>query len=193
MSEKLSISPAERHAALSNPERKALPTAEQAEPLRRGEQDPLKKLRKARHEVSQATKQNEQSPVAERLQAAEKASQPAQSNYINRELKAITLRRELQHIRRKLPVPQRTLSKLIHQPAVRAVSEGAGKTVTRPSGLLGGGVTAFVGTSIYLYIANHRGFDYNYGVFIALFVAGFVLGLCLELAVYYTRLYRRRN
>ncbi len=119
----------------------------------------------------------------EGLKAAEEAAQPAPSLNVNRELKQITLRRELQQIRRRLPAPQRTLSKVIHQPVVRVTSEFAGKTVTRPSGLLGGGVVALTGTSIYLYMANHIGFAYNYGVFLILLGLGFVLGLVIELLV----------
>lgn len=86
-------------------------------------------------------------------------------------------------IRRKLPTPQRALSQVIHQPVVRAVSEGAGRTVSRPSGLLGGGITAFTGTTLYLYLAHHIGFSYNYGVFVLLFAGGFILGLVIELLV----------
>lgn len=140
-----------------------------------------------RHEAESAA-----APL-ERLHASEKATQPTPPNLgINRELKAITLRRELQHIRRKLPVPQRTLSKVIHQPVVRVTSEAAGKTISRPSGLLGGGFVALIGTSGYLYLANHIGFTYNYGVFLVLFAGGFALGLIIELIVHSVFKARRR-
>jgi hypothetical protein len=78
---------------------------------------------------------------------------------------------------------ERGLSKLIHQPAVRAVSEVGAKTVSRPSGLLGGGLLAFLGSSTYLFMTKYIGFRYNYLVFLLLFVGGFVLGLVLELLV----------
>lgn len=183
MSESLNLDKGQFETLLKSPEQhKALPTAEKAEPLRRGEEDPVKKLHKARNEVSQAAKHNK--PV-ERLHGAEKISQGPSHSFVNRELKSITLRRELKSIQRKLPAPQRALSKVIHQPVVRAVSEGASKTVTRPSGLLGGGITAFAGTSAYLYIANHMGYEYNYGVFLVLFAGGFALGLILELSVHF--------
>jgi hypothetical protein len=182
MAEKLVLDHGQFESLLQSPEQhKALPTAEQAEPLRAGEEDPLKKLHTARNEISQATKHEK--PL-EALQAAEKTPQPASHSFINRELKAITLRRELKLIQRKLPAPQRVLSKVIHQPAIRAVSEGAGKTVSRPSGLLGGGITAFIGTSAYLYLAKHLGFEYNYGVFLVLFVGGFLLGIVIEMAIH---------
>lgn len=52
------------------------------------------------------------------------------------------------------------MSKVIHQPVVRNVSEAAGKTVSRPSGLLGGSLMAFIGTSAYFYLAANQGFKY---------------------------------
>jgi hypothetical protein len=191
MSEKLNLDAGQFEILLKAPEQhKTLPTAEQAEPLRPGEEDPLQKLHKARHEVSQASRHNK--PV-ERPGTAEKSPQPATHTYINRELKSITLRRELKLIQRKLPAAQRTLSKVIHQPIVRAISEGTGKTLTRPSGLLGGGITAFIGSSAYLYLANHLGFAYNYGVFLVLFAGGFVLGVLLETAVHLATASKRRH
>jgi hypothetical protein len=138
---------------------------------------------KAHKAVVEATRSETQLNPLEKLARDEKASQPTTPSYINRELKTITLNRELKAIRRKLPAPQRTRSRVIHQPAVRAVSEAAGKTVSRPSGLLGGGLAALVGTSGYLYLSRHIGFQYNYGVFLALFAGGFALGLIIELAV----------
>lgn len=160
---------------------KLLPTAEQAEPLRPGEADPLQKALEARQTIEQSA--SRENPLEE-LQKAENAPQTAQPTHINRELKAITLRRELQTIRRQLSTPQRALSRIIHQPVVRRVSEATANTVSRPSGLLGGGLVAFLGTSGYLYLAQDSGFRYNYSVFLALFAGGFVLGLILEYLVY---------
>lgn len=123
--------------------------------------------------------------TTERLKAAAEASPgPSVPQTINRELKAITLRRELQMIRRKLPAPQRAFSKIVHQPVVRAISETASKTISRPSGLLGGGLVAFFGTSIYYYLAQHIGFTYNGFLFILLFVGGFVVGVALEFLIH---------
>lgn len=120
-------------------------------------------------------------PLA-RLEAAEsEAAKPTPIAPPNSLLKKQTLQRELQSIQRKESAPVRVLSKLIHQPAVRAVSEVAGKSVSRPSGLLGGGIAAFLGTSIYLYLAYHIGFSYEPGVFVFLLVVGFVAGVTVEM------------
>jgi hypothetical protein len=166
----------------------ASPEKAKSEPA---EKDPAQIAQEARTAVAEVTRSETQPNPLERLQAAEQSPQAA-PQHINRELKQITLRRELQYIRRQLPAPQRALSKIVHQPAVRAVSENAGKTVSRPSGLLGGGLVALIGTSSYLYLAKHIGFTYNYGVFLVLFVAGFAVGLGLELLVHLATSRRRK-
>ncbi|MEK7059678.1 MAG: hypothetical protein AAB971_02900 [Patescibacteria group bacterium] len=187
MAEKLSHQP-ESHEALA-----ALPTAEQAEPLRTGEQDPAKALEKARSSVSETVEAENQPNPMDKLEADEKASQPVAPSIVDRQLKKITERRLIKDIQRKESAPQRALSKVIHQPIVRAVSETAGKTVSRPSGLLGGGLVAFLGTTGYFYLAQHIGFKYNYLVVIILMVAGFALGLILELLVNLATASRRNN
>lgn len=187
MSEKLNFKP-EQHEDLL-----ALPTPERAEPLRKGETDPVQALLEARTTVDETTRSETQPNPLEALQAAEKASQPTTPRQVNRELKQITLRRELQQIRRKLPLPQRILSQTIHQPAVRIASEAASKTVSRPSGLLGGGLVAFLGTTGYLYLARHIGFTYNYLIFLLLLAGGFILGLTLELLVHVATGSHRHN
>jgi hypothetical protein len=120
----------------------------------------------------------------ERLEKAEKAAEPVHPALITHELKNVTLQRELQAIRRRLPAADRALSRVIHQPTIRMISEVAGQTVSRPSGLLGGSLVALLGTTGYLYLAKHMGFRYNYMVFLILFAGGFVLGLILELLVW---------
>ncbi len=175
---------------------KLLPTAEQAEALRPGEPDPLQNkaeaLAEARVEAVEAAQ--ESGAVIEALRSASEENSPANHPMqVNRELKDITLKRELNNVRRKLPARKRALSKVIHQPKVRAVSEAAGKTVSRPSGLLGGGLVAFLGTSSYLYLARHMGFEYNSFVFLALFAGGFIFGLLLELLVHMATAKHRRS
>lgn len=175
---------------ISSHETLKLPTPEQAEKLRKGEKEPKELLESARHEISQNAV--ESAKPLEELKEASESAKPAQPLHINRELKAITLRRELNHIRQKLPKRDRVLSKVIHQPVVRAVSEGAGKTVSRPSGMLGGGIVALIGTSAYLWLANSANIAYNYFVFLALFAGGFVVGLILEFLVHLATSGRRQ-
>lgn len=169
----------------------ALPTPEHHEAIRhkreqhkQAEHEPGLTAHEARAAVAEVTTANKAPNPLEKLRTAEKSPQHSTPQHINRELKSITLQRELSHIRRRLPAMQRSFSKVIHQPAVRAVSEVASRTVSRPSGLLGGGLLACFGSGGYLYLAKHIGFTYNYGVAMLLFAAGFILGVILELSLH---------
>lgn len=177
--EQVVLDPSHEITAHATPERQAETKAETAQ-----------KAEQARATIEQSA--SEKDPVKQ-LEKAEKVSEPATSTHVNRELKDITLRRELQNIRRQESAPQRVLSRVIHQPAVRVVSEAAGRTVSRPSGLLGGGLVALTGTSIYLFTAKYMGFKYNYAVFTALFIGGFAFGLILELLVWAATAPKRRH
>lgn len=128
--------------------------------------------------------------------ATEKAEKPAPVNTekdngrpMVADLAARVFRRKqsLQVVQRRLKPTSRALSKVVHQPLVRAVSETGAKTAARPSGLFGGGVMAFVGSLVYLYLAKHVGFNYNYFVFTLFFLGGFVIGLLIELLLWAVR------
>ncbi|HTE58545.1 MAG TPA: hypothetical protein VK694_07430 [Verrucomicrobiae bacterium] len=108
-------------------------------------------------------------------------SQPALG--LQRELKATAYQKTLHKVQARLNPTQRSFSKVIHQPLVESVSEASAKTVARPSGILGGGLVALIGSGGLLYMAKHYGFKYNYFVFIALFLAGFLVGSAIELSV----------
>ncbi|HET9174501.1 MAG TPA: hypothetical protein VFN56_04460 [Candidatus Saccharimonadales bacterium] len=106
---------------------------------------------------------------------------------ITSETKQAVLNSTLKHVQRRLPTTERVFSRFAHQSAVKAVSEVGSKTVSRPSGLLGGGVCAFLGSASYLYLAKHIGFHYNYLLFLMFFGGGFVLGIIIELLLFLAR------
>lgn len=81
--------------------------------------------------------------------------------------------------RQETPV-QRRFSKVIHQPVVEEVSNLAGGTVARPSGLLIGGIFSVISSLLILYICRHYGYEYNFLVGLGSFVVGFAIGLLLE-------------
>jgi hypothetical protein len=150
-------------------------------------EQPEKSAEQARQDVESAINSTETAGnVVKEYEAAELTnSQPITHKAVDSELKNITLNRELQHIRRQLPKRDRIISKVIHQPVIRAVSEGTSKTISRPSGLLGGGIVAFIGTSTYAYFTHHLGVPYNYLLFILFFVGGFIIGLVIEFIVWF--------
>jgi hypothetical protein len=130
--------------------------------------------------------------VLEAFQEAEAARAEPVSTLISTEARQADKNRQVKRIQRQLKPADKVLSKVIHQPVVRAVSEVAAKTVSRPSGLLGGGIVAFLGSAAYLYFTKYIGLPYNYFLFTLLFVGGFVIGLSLELIVWSLTSYRRR-
>jgi len=103
-----------------------------------------------------------------------------QPSFISKELRILTTRRALSRIRRSLPLPQRVLSNVIHQPVVRVFSDATAKTIARPLALLIGGLCAFAGTAAYYTFASRIGLSYNHSVWILFFVSGFAAGLLLE-------------
>lgn len=107
--------------------------------------------------------------------------------YIDKVVKKLKLKQNLGQIRGQLSPAKRALSRVVHQPVVRAVSEASARTVTRPSGLLGGGLCAFIGSLAYLYLAKHIGFSYNYMLFLVLLVGGFAIGVALEMLLWLVR------
>lgn len=102
--------------------------------------------------------------------------------YIHRALKLDAYQAMIKRTRAHMNGREKVLSKVIHQPAVETVSVYAGKTVARPSGILGGALTSLIGSTVVLYIAKHYGFTYNFSLFFILFVAGFCVGLLIEAA-----------
>lgn len=183
MSERLPVQPGHHEALLPQGEVEKLleahtersPAELQAEAAK--QQATLEKARTAAETIER------DDPLA-RLEVAEsEAAKQAATPPPNAFLQKQTLQRELKSIQRKESAPARALSKVIHQPAIRATSEVAGKTISRPSGLLGGGIVAFVGTSVYLYLAYYIGFTYQPTVFLVLLVAGFAAGIVVEYAL----------
>lgn len=178
----------------------ALPDAAHAERLRPGEKDPLQAKAESEHLAAEAREVLAEAPRAEQVAAIQErfsgnegASQAPKQTYVSKSLEKLGIDRELFTIRRRLNKPQRAASKVIHQPVVRVVSQVAGGSVSRPSGILGGGILAFLGTSSYLYLAKHYGFEYNAGVFVVLFLSGFILGLLAEVLVHFALNTRHHN
>lgn len=85
-------------------------------------------------------------------------------------------------VRSHMNAPERSFSKLIHQPTVEKVSEVAGKTVARPSGIIGATIAAFIGLLSIYSIAKFAGFQLSGSEMPLLLAIGFLIGLLLEWA-----------
>lgn len=184
----------EKHEALPSPEQHELLAAKAsaAEKAANAEAKTLSP-QEARTAIVEAQLDAEPLSPQEKLRQANETPQPTTHMHVDGDLENITHNRLIRQIQRKHNLPVRAFSKVVHQPVVRAVSEGASKTVSRPSGLLGGGLVALLGTSAYLYLSRHIGFEYNYGVFLVLFAGGFAFGLFLEFLVHLATASRRKN
>ena len=184
MSEQAPSSGEQSREAIEAPEHKAEQSASENHEQASASADQIENIRK---NIDQAATPKEK---ASNLGEQPKAPTPT---YVNRELKSLALNRSLKQIQHKLPAAQRGLSKLVHQPLIKNVSEVSAKTVARPSGLLGGGICAFAGSLAYFYVAKHTGYSYNYLLFTAFFVVGFAVGLVIETIVFvFTRKHRSR-
>jgi hypothetical protein len=151
----------------------------------------IEKAKNAKHEHAEKLEEirttiEQKATPAEKITEHTNEHEPKEvepSLHINRELKAMAYQRTLKRARRQLPVRSRALSKVVHQPTIESISELAGKTIARPSGILAGGIVAFIGSSLFLWIARHYGYEYNFLLFALLFVGGFFIGLLIELVM----------
>jgi len=96
------------------------------------------------------------------------------------ELQKRSLHDSLEKVQRSLPASQKAFSKIIHQPAVDAISEAGSKTIGRSGGLLMGGVASFIASIGVLFVCRYYGYRYNFLIGIIAFVGGFILGLAVE-------------
>lgn len=100
------------------------------------------------------------------------------------DVKKAAYKKELNRARKHMKAPQKTFSKVIHNQIVESISEFGSKTAARPSGLLGGGIFASIGTLILYIMSRYYGFEYNFFAFILLLISGFLIGICVELIIY---------
>ena len=107
--------------------------------------------------------------------------------YVSPELKDLAYGRLLRRARKQFNFAERQLSRLIHQPVVETISELGGKTVARPSALLGSGLAGLFGGGIYYLIVKTYGYEYRFSLFLYLLGAGLVAGLVVEAAAKITR------
>ena len=109
--------------------------------------------------------------------------QNPKNNYIDQNLQNIQTKQLFNNIRHYLPILDKQLSKVIHQPVIEEVSDKTSKTIARSSGVLGGSILAFVGSLSYLIFVKYVGITYNYTWVFIFFIIGFIVGLAIELLI----------
>lgn len=164
-------------------------TARNLERAKREAERDAGEQRPATAELQQKVEQ--QAVSGKELSVGEKETAASNEFGVYSDMKAQAYERSLKRIQQRLSGPERVLSNVMHNKTVDATSELLGKTVARPSGILGAGTAALIGSSIVLYAAKTYGFEYNFGIFMLLLAGGFVLGLAIELtAKLFSRLKR---
>jgi hypothetical protein len=142
------------------------------------EKAPDKKERS--QEAVRAGKSAEKLATASKELAPKSKEKEAQPEPVNHGIKKQTYRATMNRVEARLPAYQRTFSRFINNDFVDKTSNIAAKTVARPSALLGGGLTAFVGLVIVTYYANTLGFEISGSEFILLVAIGWAAGLVVE-------------
>lgn len=88
----------------------------------------------------------------------------------------------MRRIQSELPLHQRIVSRLIHNPAVEKTSEIVGNTVARPNAILSGSIGALIVTGALYFTAKHFGFSLSGSETILSFLVGWLAGLAFDAA-----------
>lgn len=123
--------------------------------------------------------------TAEKLAISGKEKAPGSSEKqgqksVHRNTKKQTYTATMKRVESKLPAYQRTFSRVINNDAVDKVSNVAGRTIARPSGIAGAGIFAFLALGVVSYVANRYGFTTSGSEFIVFIAVGWAAGLLAE-------------
>lgn len=111
-------------------------------------------------------------------------TKPEEKNlYVTKDLKELSYRRILKHVRHQMNTPTRLFSKVVHLRQIENLSEFGTKTIARPIGIIGGALTALMGSIVLLYLSKHFGYSYNYFAFFILFSIGFLGSILIEVLI----------
>lgn len=114
-----------------------------------------------------------------------------QFGWMSNELRVHGYKETLRKVRKHLSTSEKTLSKVVHQPAVEKMSEIGAKTAFRPSGILVGAILSFSGSLAAYILTKRYGYNLPNSIFSVLFVGGFTIGICGELAYRFSRSLKR--
>lgn len=138
------------------------------------------KLDEIRNEIDASASAAKEMGIAE---ASSQEEPDAANTYWNsQEYRDIAFKQFMVKVRKHLSGPEKTASKLFHQPMVEKASEIGGKTIARPSGVLAGSIFSFIVSIATFYFAKRNNYDMTYSVFIVSFIGGFIFGVVAEFA-----------
>lgn len=140
--------------------------------------------KEASKERSQEIKKAHETAEKEAISGKEKAPSGSENKKAHEPVsphhKKMTYKATMRRVEGKLPAYQRTFSKVINNDTVDKVSNVASKTVARPSGLMGGGILAFLVLLIVTFYASRYGWEVSGSEFVVFVIVGWALGLMVE-------------
>lgn len=147
----------------------SIPSAEKAREL-------LEKARHDAHEQAPDSKRELEQQVVDKRQAspAERRQKPTK-----KALRA-SYKTTMSEARTQMPLPSRSFSAFIHNPAVEKTSELVGSTIARPNAILSGSVFAFVFTLTVYLVARYYGYPLSGFETIGSFLLGWVVGIVYD-------------
>lgn len=178
MSEKLSHSPESHqskeklHEVEQSPE-KHTPKSKENEPKHHEKKTDLESIKKSIETTAVSGKE---------YSVGEKESTDEGVTHANtKQIKKSAYRKVIKQAQSQMKGVDKSFSKFIHKPTVEKVSDVSARTVARPTSLLFGSVFAFIASLIFYIFAKRSGFEYNYLLFLMVFIGGYFVGLIFEL------------
>ncbi|MDQ5932501.1 MAG: hypothetical protein QG649_586 [Patescibacteria group bacterium] len=133
----------------------------------------LEKLKESAEKAAEVEKKQNEAPVAK---AEKRRDTPAQ----RRARGKASYNKTMKETQSQMNAPEKTFSKVIHNPVVEKSSEVVGATVARPNAIVAGSVTALIFTlGLYLF-AKYYGYPLKGSETIAAFILGWVVGLLYD-------------
>ena len=117
----------------------------------------------------------------EKIEKRPPKAKPAAS--FSKKEKAVVYKKQIKTVQAQLPRSSRAFSKVIHNSAVEKVSDVAGKTVLRPSALVGGAVVGLAAGITVYFVARYYGYFMPNWLLPILLVLGGVIGVAAELII----------
>ncbi len=151
-----------------------------------GEADLARKHESAEKKLS-AEKEKQELELSKEKAKAEKSQEVAPEkkdpNSYTRAQKKAVYKKEMKHVQAQLPKGSRAFSKVIHNSAVEKVSDVAGKTVFRPSALMGGAITGLIFGVLFYMVARYYGYVIPTWMLSILLIAGAIVGVLIEFVI----------
>jgi len=156
-------------------------SSEKLQSLEKGLEKEAKEA-EAKHTVEKQKAKQEMEKVIDDVEKGPKSTVAVKNRIsAHKGIKKQEYRSTMRRVESRLPAYQRAFSKIIHNKAVDSAANVVGKTVARPSGLLGGALASFVGLLVIYLNARRVGFEYPVGTTFLFFVSiGWLVGILVE-------------